>query len=67
MKNYTTEDLMRELRERVAKSSQRSVAAELGVSAQHMNDLMLGRRKMSESIALAMGYTREIVFRKRAA
>lgn len=67
MKDYTTEDLMKELRGRVAKSTQCAVASELGVSAQHMNDLLLGRRGLSESIALAMGYTREIVFRKRAA
>ena len=64
---YNVEQLMSELRERVSKSTQVAVAAELGVSFQHVNDLLAGRRNMSERVAGAMGYTREIVFRKKAA
>ena len=67
MRQYTTEDVMAELRSRVAASTQRAVATDLGVSFQHLNDLLNGRRAMSERIAEAMGYERKIVFRKRAA
>ena len=67
IKQYTTEDVMDDLRRRVSSSTQVAVAASLGVSAQHVNDLLNGRREMSERIAGAMGYERKIVFCKRAA
>jgi len=66
MKTYHTDDLMRELRGRVGKATQTAVAAELGVSLQHLNDLLMGRRKMSERVAAAMGYRMEVVFRKQS-
>lgn len=65
-KLYKTEDVMKDLRERIAKSSQAAIAREFGVSPQHINDLVMGRRLMSETIAAKMGYTREMIYRRVA-
>lgn len=66
-KDFTTDDLHQELWQRVNASNQRSVAASLGVSVAMLNDVLHGRRGVTERIALALGYRREIVFRKSAA
>jgi len=65
-REFSTEHVMAELRQRVSGSTQAAVARELGISLQHVNDLLNGRRKMSERVAQALGYRREIVFRKSA-
>lgn len=66
-KIYSQAELLEELHALVAESSQTAVAAQLGLSVSMVNDLLRGRRDISERIAEAMGYSREIIFRKRAA
>jgi plasmid maintenance system antidote protein VapI len=66
MKHYSTDDVMTDLKARVGKSTQLAVARELGVSAQHINDLLNGRRKLTERIAVALGFSREVIFRRVA-
>ena len=66
-KTYSQEDLLTQLKKMVADSSQTSVAAQLGVTVQMVNDLVHGRRDISSRIAAVLGYEREIIFRKRAA
>jgi len=66
-KTYSQEDLLTQLRKMVAESSQTSVAAQLGVTVQMVNDLVHGRRDISSRIATVLGYEREIIFRKSAA
>lgn len=65
-KTYSQSDLLKVLNERIAGSSQKTVAEALGVTPQLVNDLVHGKRDISERIAKALGYTREIVFRKAA-
>lgn len=65
-RTYSQDELLNELRQRVAASSQRQVAQQLGISTSMMNDLMLGRRDVSDRIAKALGYQRAVVFRKVA-
>ena len=65
-REYNAEYVIEELRLRCSASSQAAVARELGISLQHVNDLLNGRRKMSDRVAQALGYRREIVFRRSA-
>jgi len=65
-KTYSQDDLLEELRAMAAKSNQKTVAAKLGVTSQTLSDLLNDRMDISERIAQAMGYRREIVFRKAA-
>ena len=64
---YTHSEVLQELRKRVELSSQTSVARELGITISMVNDLVRERRDISERIAEALGYTREMIFRKKAA
>ena len=66
-KTYSQDDLLKELRAMVAESSQTSVAVKFGVTPQMVNDLVHGRRDISDRIAQLMGYEREIIFRRKAA
>ena len=65
-KIYSQSDLLKELSTLVAESSQTATALRLGITVQMVNDLLRGRRDFSDRIALAMGYRREIIFRKAA-
>ena len=66
-KIYSQSDLLKELSAMVAESSQTATALHLGITVQMVNDLLRGRRDFSDRIATAMGYQREIIFRKKAA
>jgi len=66
-KTYSQTDLRKDLHEMVRRSSQKAVAEKLGFSSQTIGDVLVGRMDISERIAQAMGYEREIIFRKRAA
>jgi plasmid maintenance system antidote protein VapI len=66
-KIYSHSELLNEIRGLVEKSSQTEVAERLGIGIQMVNDIIHERRVISERIAEAMGYTREMVFRKKAA
>lgn len=52
----TSMDVIDRLRERAGKSSQKDVAAELGVSPQYLNDVLLYRRDISHPLARKLGY-----------
>lgn len=67
VKEFRADHLIEELRERCANSAQTIVAEQLGISGPFLNQLLSGRREMTDRVARAMGYTREIVFRKKAA
>ena len=68
---YTQDDVLGTIREAVNESSLRQTAERIGVSAAYIGDILAGNRGVSETIADAFGYEREIVteviFRKKAA
>lgn len=66
-KTYTYEAVLNDLRQKAEQLGQTQLAKDLGISLSMMNDLVHGRRDISERVAEALGYSREIIFRKRAA
>jgi len=70
-KTYTQEDVLADIRKAVEESSLRKTAERIGVSAGYLSDILNDNRAVSDSIAEAFGYEREIVtkvtFRKKAA
>ena len=64
MKLFTTDDVLAELRKRVAANGQKWVAVDLGLSSQFINDVLRGRREMSKSLAMALGYERKVYFER---
>lgn len=58
-------DLLDQLTDRVLSSSQCKVAAELGVSTSYLNDVLRGRRCVSDHLAMRIGWQRVVVFVKR--
>lgn len=65
-KTLNDEELLDLLRKLVKQSSQKQVSADLGVSRAFLNDILHGRRSMTERIAAAMGYQRLVIYRKVA-
>ena len=63
---YSQNELLNELRGMAARSNQKTVARELGITSQTLSDLLNDRMDISQRIAEAMGYRREIIFRKAA-
>jgi DNA-binding transcriptional regulator YdaS (Cro superfamily) len=58
-------DPVTELRQQVkAKGSQKAVADGLAISPSLLNDILKGKRNVSESLAARLGYERVIVYRK---
>ena len=66
-RTYTYEAVLEELRRKAEEIGQTQLAKDLGISLSMMNDLVHGRRDISERVAEALGYTRQIIFRKSAA
>lgn len=66
-KTFTYDDVLRDLRKRAAETGQTQLAKEFGISLGMMNDLVHGRRDISERISEALGYSRHVIFRKKAA
>lgn len=66
MKIKTQDELIAELKNRVAGSTQTAVAEEIGVSLFTLNQILLGRRDISARVARLMGFQKEVVFRKVA-
>jgi plasmid maintenance system antidote protein VapI len=60
----TEDEIIEELKRRVAESTQRHVAESLGVAPQFLCDVLKRRRNVSETLANALGYRREFLFRK---
>jgi hypothetical protein len=65
-KTISDEELVQILWERVRKSSQKKVCAELQVGPAFMNDVLHGRRSITTRLAEALGYQRIVVYRKTA-
>lgn len=66
-RTYTYEAVLNDLRQKAEQIGQTQLAKDLGISLSMMNDLVHGRRDISERVAEALGYSREIIFRKTAA
>ena len=66
-RTYTYEAVLNDLRQKAERIGQTQLAKDLGISLSMMNDLVHGRRDISERVAEALGYSREIIFRKTAA
>ena len=66
-RTYTYEAVLNDLRQKAEQIGQTQLAKDLGISLSMMNDLVHGRRDISERVAEALGYSREIIFRKIAA
>jgi len=66
-RTYTYEAVLNDLRQKAEHIGQTQLAKDLGISLSMMNDLVHGRRDISERVAEALGYSREIIFRKTAA
>jgi transcriptional regulator with XRE-family HTH domain len=70
-KTYTQDDVLADIRKVAERSSLRQTAERIGVSAAYLSDILAGNRAVSDTIAEAFGYEREIVteviFRKKAA
>jgi plasmid maintenance system antidote protein VapI len=57
------QDLRKELiRLLKQKGSQSSLAREIGISSSYLNDVLRGKRQITERIAGHLGYKRSIVF-----
>lgn len=61
MKTYDTEDVVEAIRKRTQATSLRQTARELGLSAPYLGDILLGRRAVSETVAEAFGFRREVI------
>jgi DNA-binding transcriptional regulator YdaS (Cro superfamily) len=70
MKKYSQEDVIQAMREEVRRTSLVAVADRIGVSSAYLVDVRTGRRPVSEKLARAFGFEREIIteviFRKIA-
>lgn len=55
---YDQEALLDILQKKTIDKTQREVAKELGISYQYLNDILQGRRNISDNIAKRLGYTR---------
>jgi hypothetical protein len=60
MKTYTTEDVLKVIRAEIEKSSYRKLAAEKGISLGSLADVVSERTGISETVAGAFGFVREV-------
>jgi len=69
-KTYTEDDVLADIRKVIEGSSLRQTAERIACSPGYLSDILAGNRAVSDSIASAFGYKREIVtkiiFRKAA-
>lgn len=55
-------DVREAIRRRADVLGKDACAAQLKVSRKHLNDLIIGRKPVSEEVAFLMGYERRVVF-----
>jgi plasmid maintenance system antidote protein VapI len=60
MKTYTEDDVKEEMRKQFANSSMRQIARDLELSASHLSDILSGRQAVTETVARAFGFIREV-------
>jgi plasmid maintenance system antidote protein VapI len=58
MKTYSADEILNLLRLRVENRTQKEVAATLGFTPQFLNDVLAGRRDLTDNLALALGFER---------
>lgn len=57
MKHYTTGEVMKFLREKVAgRKTQKEIARELGVTPQYLSDILGENRRLTPEVAAALGF-----------
>ena len=61
-KDLTQADMIGILKMLTSKASQRQVAKHFGISAAYINDIINGRRDVSEAVAAKLGYTRKVLY-----
>lgn len=61
MKTYTQEEVLGVIRALTEASTLRQVARDVGFSAAHISDVLSGKRGVSEAIAAAFGFEREVL------
>lgn len=70
-KTFTEEDVIAEIQKACDRSSQKDVAEGIGISAPYLSRILAGRDPVTDNIAAAFGYEREVVtqsiFRRKAA
>jgi plasmid maintenance system antidote protein VapI len=60
----TTEQILDELKRRVAGVTQKEAAESLGISTPYLFDLVRGRRAITDKLAAKLGYERVVRWRK---
>lgn len=65
-REYSKNDVLQVLWDRVNRSSQKQVADELGIHPATLNDVLYERRNLTDRIARGLGFTLEVVYRKVA-
>lgn len=60
MKKLTEDEVIAIIRKEVEATSGRAVAKRIGVSDSYISDILAGKRPVSDSIAFAYGFEREI-------
>ena len=63
-KELTTEDVLKVIREDVAKTSLRKTAIRLGISAAYLSDVLRGNRQVGEDLAACYGFSRTVKITK---
>lgn len=66
MKQYTHEQMVDGLRKVAEEKTQKYAAIDLGISPQYFNDLLHGKREITERVAKELGFRRRIVFERIA-
>lgn len=61
MKAYSKDDVLKAIESEIGKSTLRQVAREKGISCAYLSDVTLGKRGISENVAAAFGFIREVV------
>ena len=56
MKKYAKGDVMQAIRDLIAKSSQRKVAAGLGYTPQYISQVLMGKKALTDDLALRIGF-----------
>jgi transcriptional regulator with XRE-family HTH domain len=60
MRFYTAGEVMKFLRERTqGRGAQKECAAELGVSAQYLSDVLADKRRLTPELASAIGFIKQ--------
>lgn len=66
MKQYTHEQMVDGLRKVAEEKTQKHAAIDLGISPQYFNDLLHGKREITERVAKELGFRRRVVFERIA-